>query len=521
MPKLSWWKRTLMVVAGGFAALAAMTIQARPGRSAEPPEPTPAAQGPAFQYAGSGACTLCHGLKEDDTRRQDPSLKNSIDFIKYNESLTWKNEDKHSNAFERLKGDRGKRMANLLNVDVTKREVGCLGCHSASIKEINDRQGEQYNPSEGVSCENCHGPYSGWAYAHTQTSFRLQTPEQWAKMGFVDLRPPDRQAEKCLSCHIGNSAEGKVVTHTMYAAGHPPLPSVEVATFVESIPPHWWLLAERKPELRKQLGYKEGEKEKTKLAIVGAAVALKISLKLLADETKATVGGDVPGHEWPDYARFDCWSCHHDLKRDSWRQARGYKAAPGRVPLAEWPLAMVELGIENLAADDPRAGTLRDDLRRHRDALRSQAYSRQFGRKDPMAKAADDFAAWSEGLIGRLTRASYTDEVALGLLRKLVTLSLAKMTGPGLTETPDYDAARHIAWTIKILVEDAGDKLPNRDRIAPVISKLDEGLKLILPSGTRYEIETDIGKALQIIGDYEPSQFRDNLQELSALLAKG
>ena len=31
----------------------------------------------------------------------------------------------------------------------------------------------------------------------------------------------------CLSCHLGNAREGRVVTHEMYAAGHPPLPGFE------------------------------------------------------------------------------------------------------------------------------------------------------------------------------------------------------------------------------------------------------------------------------------------------------
>ena len=29
----------------------------------------------------------------------------------------------------------------------------------------------------------------------------------------------------------------------MYAAGHPPLPGIEVATFSDLIPPHWWLVS--------------------------------------------------------------------------------------------------------------------------------------------------------------------------------------------------------------------------------------------------------------------------------------
>ena len=77
----------------------------------------------------------------------------------------------------------------------------------------------------------------------------------------------------------------------MYAAGHPPLPSIEVATFTNSIPRHWWLARreERAEPSRSSSATKAGELEQTRLALVGAAVALKTSMKLLADEAKADV----------------------------------------------------------------------------------------------------------------------------------------------------------------------------------------------------------------------------------------
>jgi hypothetical protein len=498
-----------MVLGAAVATLAALAGQSRPGESAEPVEPAQAPAGPVFQFAGSAVCSTCHAV----TPEKPTPFAYSIGFIKLDEYTTWDKEDKHSNAYRRLNSDRGRRMASLLNIDVNKREAGCLGCHSASINEVTNRmnQGAQFNPSEGVSCENCHGPYSGWAGDHIQVPFRTKSHEEWAKVGFNDLRSADRQSEKCLSCHIGNAGEGKVVTHEMYAAGHPPLPSIEVATFANSIPRHWWLLAERKnAALKKQLGFQDGQLEQTKLALVGAAVALKTSMKLLADEAKAAKGS-APGQEWPDYARFDCWSCHHDLKRDSWRQARGYNdGPPGRVPVSEWPLALVELGIDHLAQKNPADGALRSDLDRFRKALHEQANVRPFGRKAAIGKAADDFANWADVLIQKLMASTFDRAVALKLLRTLVETADAS--------TPDFDSARHVAWTIKLLVDELGDKLPNRGPIDAVIKKLDEGLNLVLPAGTKYEIEDQIGTALRVIGDYEPADFQKHLRELLALL---
>ena len=512
MSKLSWWKRTVMTIGVVVAAAASTAIRPKEGRTAEPPEPAQA-PGQAFQYAGSTVCKGCHNVTKENPANNFPL---AVGFIKLDECATWDKEDKHSIAFKRLNSDRGRRMASLLKVDVNLREAGCLGCHSASTSEIKNRQnqGDQFNPSEGVSCENCHGPSSGWFAPHLNVAFRKQSPEEWSKVGFNDLRSPDRQAEKCLSCHIGNSDEGKVVTHEMYAAGHPPLPSIEVATFNNSIPRHWWLLGERKdPNLRKALGFKEGELEQTKLAVVGAAVALKTSMKLLAREAKAVEKGEAPGQEWPDYARFDCWSCHHDLKRESWRQARGYVGSPGRVPVSQWPLALVELGIDRISFDNPAdAAALRADLLRFQKELHQQANSRPFGKKDSLAAAADDLASWADVLAKKLTASSFDRDTASKLLNSLVAQARKS--------TPDYDTARHVAWTIKILVEDIGDKLskPKVEAIRPIVARLVERLKLKLPAGKEYEIEDNLGSALQTIGDYEPSQFQADLEQLAEVL---
>ena len=62
----------------------------------------------------------------------------------------------------------------------------------------------------------------------------------------TDLWDPVKRATKCASCHIGNPGEQKVVTHAMYAAGHPPLPGLETATFSDAMPRHWEYLREKK-----------------------------------------------------------------------------------------------------------------------------------------------------------------------------------------------------------------------------------------------------------------------------------
>jgi len=505
MSQLSWWKRGGMALGLLAATLAGVAARPRPGHSAEPEA---AAQNPAAvnSYRGSKSCARCHNIK--DAASIEEATRG---FVRMNEFATWREKDKHSIAYDKLSGPRGLEMARKLGVDIGRRESGCLGCHSATPSEFNDlNKGGLFDAKEGVSCENCHGPSSNWSEPHSYASFRPTGTSDREKIGLIDLRLPARQAGQCLSCHVGDSPEGKVVTHAMYAVGHPPLPSIEVATFVESIPRHWDLDADKPPKIRRQAGHVEGTREKTRLAIVGAAVALQMSMRLVADEAKAIGEPTVPGLGWPDYARFDCWSCHHDLKRDGWRQARVSDGPPGRAPLAEWPLALVELGIEELARANPGAKALGAELQGHRKAIRDEVNARPFGRRARLSRAAGEFAAWSDVLVKQLAAAPYDEAAAHRLLRRALVRAEEF--------TVDYDAARHIAWTVKILVEDAGARIGDRRRIDPVLRKLDDGLSLILPAGRDHEIESLLGEFFLKVGDYEPAEFRARMKELAELL---
>jgi hypothetical protein len=202
------------------------------------------------------------------------------------------------------------------------------------------------------------------------------------------------------------------------------------------------------------------------------------------------------------------------LKRPGWRQERGFKdGPPGRVPVSEWPLALVELGIDRLVMDDPASGALRATLQQNEKSLRDQANIQPFGKRAAIAQAAENYSKSMDVLIKKLGAAKFDKAVASKLLRKLVETAE--------NFTPDYDSARHVAWTIKLLVDELGVALPQRREIGAIVDKLDKGLKLTLPSGRFYKIEDQIGDALNAIGDYDPETFKANLKELLALLPPG
>ncbi len=460
----------------------------------------------AAKYYGAKSCIACHRPGNFE------GYPESAEHVKLTEYAIWRNEDKHSLAFEMLSGTRGKAMSSRLGLDVTKRETGCLGCHSASPAEIRDRakQGDAFTPSDGVSCENCHGPAEKWNGPHFQSDWREKSPEEKASLGMNDLRDPVRQAAKCQSCHVGNVEEGKVVTHAMYAVGHPPLPSIDVAFFGDRIPRHWRMLDE-KPQPQQKLNYykAEGSFERSRLAIVGSGMALNATMKLMGEETRG-VDSKTPGLAWPDYARFDCASCHHELERPSWRQERGFDGPPGRPVLNRWPLVLLSLGIDRLTQDDPKAKSLFDELKAHEASLAAITRARPFGRKDELVAATGAFANWAEGLSVKLSKVKFDDKSIRGMLHKLLT--------EASDSDLDYEAARYVAWTASSFLKDLNRDPMTDERIKPIFARLVSSLHLDLPTGQKAKIEDSLPNALQTMGDYNPRQFRADLKELLPLL---
>src|SRR5947209_9038065 len=111
-----------------------------------------------------------------------------------------------------------------------------------------------------------------------------QAKEEQYRM--ADPCDPRKRSKTCASCHVGNSDEGKVVTHAMYAAGHPPLPSLEIATFSDEMPRHWQYLKEKPEPAQKILSYNPTELERTKLVLVGGAQDFQAAMELLAGQAE-------------------------------------------------------------------------------------------------------------------------------------------------------------------------------------------------------------------------------------------
>lgn len=284
--------RSLLALATGATIFAASALSSSA-------VPQPAAIEPG-NYVGPGSCSAvaCHGAI-----RPSPGGR-----ILQTEYSTWVAHDRHSRATEVLATPVSQRMARILGVGAPQQAQKCLTCHSLEVPPA--ARGRNF-ASEGVSCEACHGPATGWLGYHVT---RDATHAESVKRGMYDTKDVVKRTEKCLTCHLGTA--DKVVDHEMIAAGHPDL-VFELEAFSAAMPRHWREATEADP-------YKP-----VRTFAVGQLVHFRGSLERLARRVK--------GPAWPEYSEMDCFACHHSLTRpeDSWRQAQGYehRARPGLPPL--------------------------------------------------------------------------------------------------------------------------------------------------------------------------------------------
>ena len=461
---------------------------------------------PARRYVGFEQCSGCH----EEPRGAYRKLINSCQLTEYG---TWLNKDPHSKASQILTSDRSKRMGELLGFDVAK-DVRCLVCHATSKKGNQAQTVDDFLVTEGVTCEACHGPAGAWLQDHADQKY-------WRPLHSKDELPPEYlnvrelkvRVSLCISCHVGNAKEGKVVTHDMYAAGHPPMPVIEFASFSEKYYQRHWDRLDKKPEeVRKVFAkYESGGVEMLRLALVGGLEAFQQSVEVLAQAAGANTGDNKKTPQWPDFTFFDCQACHHDLQNGhpSWRQQRYLErqgaGGIGRPQLRTWPTILVRMGLEHL-------GEPASELEAVMAPMQKAMVRQPFGEPDELSKAAENAARWCEEKIKVLEadKGRYSKESARAFLQKLASLASK--------ETLDYDSARHASWAFTVVYEAAPLDGAADKAVRDVLVKLDRGLKLSLPGDKKIDILGQLPEALEKINNYQPADFRKGMQELSKLL---
>jgi hypothetical protein len=439
-------------------------------------------------------------------------------ICRMNEWQFYDKADKHQIAYTQLARERSQNMIKLLGFkdkDATTVDA-CLRCHA--VPEIGGVRMNVGFLSEGVTCVACHGAYREWVGEHPDAVVLrgLQSPAKRPKdtlkdwldftrkekeelKGMTDLWDPVRRVEICASCHVGSFKEKKVITHAMYAAGHPPLPSFEPATFSEFQPRHWQYLREKAPHRQARLQpFDHTDLEHAELAAISGPILLRESMRLFADEAKAN-RDDPAGAAWPDFARYDCRACHHELKSDTNGQDRGGPTALGRPGEPKWTHALTRLGISILTATAEDAARERSRYESLVKAFQVAMRAEPFGNKGRLLGAAEDLVNWADKLINNRSRAPVDEKRA----RKV----LAQLCEEAAKTSLDYDGARQVAWAFRAIYHDVipEDRQKDRDpEIERILSRLDGVLLMKLPSAKeQVPIEESLRARLLVGAQYD------------------
>jgi hypothetical protein len=485
----------LLAIALWSAMLPRQAQRARAGDDA-PSKPT-------LRYYGVSECARCHKTPVKD--EPAPLL------CQCNEYLKW-SEDKHREAFTALAGNRAQAMGKLLKIPDVTTATECTCCHGIAVTEPTLLH-KSFKREDGVSCVVCHGPYKEWIDKHggvdREEWRQLSREVKEQKYGMRDLWDPAKRAHLCLSCHLGDR-EGKFVTHDMLAAGHPPLPGIEAATFSDQMPRHWQYLREKDKKVQELLHFDGKEREQTKLVLVAGVVNLAQEARMLAGQAEECLQAPEPNGRSLDWASFECFACHHDLKTPNWRQLRGYRGKPGRPPMPSWPAALVKLAIHHTAADDAAAAQLTADFTKALGKVSAAFDAQPFGDPALIAPAAKDLAKWAEDM-ARTVAAKPCDEAAG---RKL----LRRLTKQYRTELVDYDSARQVTWAFRIMYGEL-EPMPAPE-IKETLDKLSVQLKLELPAGKERSIEKELKQSLEVRNRYDAEELRKAFSRLAERLEK-
>jgi hypothetical protein len=278
-------------------------------------------QGDDGVHLGVASCAgnNCHGAVE--------RLKGSS--VAQNEYLIWSQEadkhkiDKHHQAYSVLLGERAVQIAHNLGLpDAVTADI-CLNCHADNVPQ--ERRGPRFQISDGVGCEACHGGSSKWLGVH------LSGVGHGANLaaGLYPTERPVARAEKCLSCHFGDSSDDKrFVTHRIMGAGHPRM-GFELDTYTAAEPAHYTV----------DQGYieRKGPVNEVQVWALGQVTSLVKRMDALIEPKRAPKGLQ------PELVLFDCQSCHHAVSQIRWQPRSSTGLGPGALKLYDANAVMLRV----------------------------------------------------------------------------------------------------------------------------------------------------------------------------------
>jgi hypothetical protein len=238
-------------------------------------------------HVGVATCSgsTCHGRSEGNGK-----------IVRQDELMIWQDESTpagaHSRAWRVLQNPRSQAIARRLGIGEATSAPMCLGCHATPAPA--GQRGGRFQLSDGVGCEGCHGPASGWLASHYAVG---ANHAQNVARGLVPLENPRARAGQCLDCHYGSAEQGQFVNHRIMAAGHPRI-AFELDLFSTLQQHH---------NEDSDYAQRKGRSNGVQLWAVGQAMALERSLSLFANPTRGTEG------VFPEFYFFDCHTCHRRI----------------------------------------------------------------------------------------------------------------------------------------------------------------------------------------------------------------
>ena len=249
-----------------------------------------------------------------------------------NEYIIWGSRDRHRNAYRVLTEQRSIRMARALGYKDAEHEPRCLACHADYVPE--SQRGAQFQLSDGVGCEACHGGASGWLGIHISGA----SHDANIAAGLYPTDRPLARAEKCLGCHYGDKT--RFVDHLLIGAGHPRLP-FELDTFTAAQPAHF--VVDPAYIARK------GRVTDLQVWAVGEAVALIKRMDTVLDPKRARSG------LLPEFVLFECQSCHHNYDSLHAPRPTATGLGPGTIKFNDANAVMLRLAASRVAPDAAKA----------------------------------------------------------------------------------------------------------------------------------------------------------------------
>jgi hypothetical protein len=344
--------------------------------------------------------------------------------VQQDEYLTWQHGgDKHSQAYKVLQQPLALRIAKNLDLPDAEHQKLCLDCHADNVPK--ERQGPQFDLTEGVGCEACHGGAVRWLGIHIAGRSHADNVEH----GMVATEKPEARAGRCLACHVGD--DKRFVTHQIMGAGHPPMP-FELATYSQKMPPHWTV---NQAYIDFKFKGQPNEPNDMQMWAVGLAEDVSRRMQLLLDPKNAPKGIN------PELSLFDCQACHHAMSKPEdlqWRPRASMGLPPGRIKLYDATAVMLWVVAERIAPDAARS------LHTHLLALH-QATGKDW---NAVTSAAAEVQKDAIALVAALNAHDFGREDAKALATAVSGIAIDGVDLDYSGAQQEYDALRSIVTTM-------------------------------------------------------------------------